>query len=330
MIALDSTPKKTAAVPLARLRAGALEAVNDEQRREWLARLGWDLTDVSEFVAAAIRSRSLRGSAVLVDGEVAGFGFFTLEPGRATIGDLFVRSSYRTPDTCATLVEAVVQQVRHTKPRARIESQSILLDAPAFDEPFVRLGFARHARDYLAIELPARAEDARTGHQKILVRPWTTHDYASVAEVVYQAYRGTVDASINTQYRSREGCADLLDALTDSLWCGRFRPDIARVAVDRETGKTVGVAVVSAISERAAHFGQISVAPGRQNEGIGRAMLTSALAAAEAAGFASATLAVTRENHAASRLYRSVGFRPRLEFAAYVRNAAPVDAKRPR
>jgi ribosomal protein S18 acetylase RimI-like enzyme len=191
------------------------------------------------------------------------------------------------------------------------------------DEAFLDLGFERHDRDYLAIDLgtdvPARAD----AHPRVAVRGWLDSDYTPALEVVYQAYRGTVDARMNVQYRTREGCADLLDALTDSMWCGRFDPSLARVAIDRASGRCCGVVVASVISDRAAHLGQVSVLPDFQNEGVGRAMIAEVLEAAAAAGFPRATLAVTRANHAAMRLYRALGFVPVLEFPVYTREAAP-------
>jgi hypothetical protein len=119
----------------------------------------------------------------------------------------------------------------------RIESQSIVFDSRGFDEAFAHLGFARHDRDYLSLDLGARQFDDPPEHPRVVVRAWEPSDFTPAAEVVFQAYRGSIDAKLNAQYRSREGCADLLDALTDTLWCGRFDARLARVAVERDTGQ---------------------------------------------------------------------------------------------
>ena len=323
MVAINSAPKQTEVVPFARLAPGALDGVFAAQCREWLERLDWDIADITKFVAEAIRSRSLRGSAVLVDGRAAGFGFFTIEVDRCLIGELYVSPEYRSAELHAALVDGLAQQIRHTKPRKRVESQSILFDTRGFDEAFAGHGFARHERDYLAADLDGAEPPAAEEHPRVRVREWEDSDFASALEVVYQSYRDSVDARLNAQYRTREGCADLLDALTESLWCGRFDPGLARVAVDRETRRCCGVTIASAISDRVAHLGQISVLPVYQNEGIGRAMIRETLAAAARAGFARATLAVTRENRTAAKLYGSLGFRGQLEFPVYTRDPAP-------
>ena len=63
MTAIDSAPQKSEVVPFARLGAGALGGVLSAQRREWLERLEWDISEISEFVETAIQARSLRGLA---------------------------------------------------------------------------------------------------------------------------------------------------------------------------------------------------------------------------------------------------------------------------
>jgi len=322
MTAPDSAPQKTEVVPFARLAPGALGCVLAAQRCEWRERLAWDIAEITEFVETAIRARSLRGMALVADDDVIGFGFYTIEVERCLIGEIYVRPERRSPETNAMLADGLVRLIRRAKPRMRVESQSIVFDSRGFDETFARLGFARHERDYLALDLGARRSDDLPDHPRVVVRGWEPSDFTPAVEVVFQAYRGSIDARLNAQYRSREGCADLLDALTDTPWCGRFDPRLARVAIERDTGRCCGVAIASAISERTAHFGQISVLPRRQNEGIGRAMLESALASARREDFATATLAVTRANRAAGALYHRLGFRPRVEFPVYTRDAA--------
>jgi ribosomal protein S18 acetylase RimI-like enzyme len=327
MAAIDSASQKTEVMPFGRLAPGALDGVLAAQGREWLERLDWDIAEITAFVAGAIRSRSLRGTAVLVGGEPAGFGFYTVEVDRCLIGELYVTPEHRGPELHAALVDGLARQIRNTKPRKRVESQSIVFDARGFDEAFAALGFERHGREYLAAELATGPPEPAGDHPRVEVRAWKDSDFAAAVDVVYEAYRGSVDARTNVQYRTREGCADLLDALTDSPWCGRFEPALARVAVDRATGRCCGVAVASAISERAAHFGQISVLPAYQNEGVGRAMIRGALASAASAGYPRATLAVTSENAAAAGLYRDLGFRTLLEFPVYTRDPAPLRAR---
>jgi ribosomal protein S18 acetylase RimI-like enzyme len=320
MAELDSPHEAVEVVPFARLRQGAMDDVFEAQRKEWLSRLGWDISEIVEFVDSAIRGRSLRGSAVMTAGAVVGFGFFTVEVDRCLIGEIYVRPQSRSAPVNAALVESLIAQIRQTRPRKRVESQSIVFDARGLDEVFLLHGFTRHDRDYLVAPLDAAPP---VEHPDVEVRAWEEQDFSDAIEIVYRAYRGTVDAALNVQYRSREGCADLLDALTESAWCGIFQPSLARIAVDRTTRRRCGVAIASAIGRDTAHLGQISVLPEYQNRGVGRAMIAGALTAARTEGYTRATLAVTRANLGAVALYESLGFRPSVAFPVYTRDPAP-------
>src|SRR3954464_2131664 len=120
-----SASRATQVVPFGRLSGGAMAGVLAAQRAEWLERLDWNISEITDFVEEAVAGRSLRGSALLVAGEVAGFGFFTVEVDRCLIGELYVRPGARAPETHEALVEGVVRQIRQTRPRKRVESQSI-------------------------------------------------------------------------------------------------------------------------------------------------------------------------------------------------------------
>lgn len=303
------------------LEPGALDDLLELQRLEWLERLHWDLGEITRFLSNAIRARSLKGSAVMVDGEPVGFGFFTYEVDRCLIGDLYVRPDARGITVNSALARGILQQIQRSKTRKRIESQSVSFATEGFDEVFLNEGFVDAARLYMTREADTGVEQM-TSHIRVEIRPWRDADFTQAVEVIYQAYRGTVDARMNCQYRTREGCADLLDALTDSAWCGTFDRGISSVAVDRKSNRICGVAVSSRISIAAAHLGQVSVLPIYQGEGIGRAMIERSLAHARESGCRLATLAVTAANEHAAGLYASMGFTTAHEFLIHTREAA--------
>lgn len=314
-------------VPFGRLVPDALDPLFEAQRREWLDRLSWDLTTTSGLVATAIRDRSLRGAAVFVGGEAAGFAFYSVEPDRSLVGDFYVLPHRRTGAVNSALAEGIVRQIQRSRPRKRVENQAICFDTSGADEVFARHGFARYEREYRAAA-SAGATAAEARHESVDVRGWRDADFAGAARAIFESYRGTVDARVNGQYRSPEGCADLLEVLTSTAWCGRFDPAVTRVAVDRATGRCCGVVVASVISRSAAHLGQISVLPRYQGRGVGRALVRSALGAAEGAGLARVTLAVTLANARAARLYELAGFHPVLRFSVYTREPARLTSFR--
>ena len=310
-----------AVVPLSRIPPGALAHVLAAQQDEWLERLDWNLTEITEQLEEWIGTRVLRGSVLLEGDEPVGYGFFSPEAGRCLIGDIYVLPSHRTPAASRLLAGEMLQQVLRSYGRKRLESQSVHFDTRGLEEAFAENGFTREGRCYLTADLRGgRVLSQPTEHPRVRIRPWVESDYAAVHEIIYESYRGTVDARANSGYRTREGCADLLEALTDSAWCGRFDSQLTQVAIDRETGRCCGVAIASRISRTAAHLGQISVLPIYQGEGIGRALVERALEAAKASALARVTLAVTRANERAARLYENCGFRPHLSFPVFFRD----------
>ena len=257
------------------LDPGALDELLETQRSEWLERLHWDLGEITSFLSHAIRTRSLKGSAVTVGGTPVGFGFFTFEVDRCLIGDMYVHPDARSTEVNAALAHGILQQIQRSKTRKRIESHSVSFASEGFREVFTDEGFTDAQRLYMT--RPTDGASGAADHRRVELRAWRDVDFTQAVEVICQAYRGTVDARMNCQYRTREGCADLLDALTDSAWCGAFSSDMTSVAVDRKSNRICGVAICSRISIAAAHLGQISVLPIYQGEGIGRALVERSL-----------------------------------------------------
>ena len=108
--------------------------------------------------------------------------------------------------------------------------------------------------------------------------------------------------------------------MTQHIWCGDFLPHISRVAIDPTSNRIVGTVIASRISPGVGHISQISVKPSHQNLGLGRQLIRSALNEFFSFGFRAVSLAVTRENHRAMRLYESCGFHPLFDFPVYYLN----------
>ncbi|HXG68516.1 MAG TPA: N-acetyltransferase, partial [Blastocatellia bacterium] len=178
-------------------------------------------------------------------------------------------------------------------------------------------------RHYMIMSLPARGGQTirkrREEQSDILIRPWEDSDFAAAAQAIYRSYRGEHDSRINSQYRTEEGCVELLSILTDHIWCGDFQPKVSRVAIDRRTGDRVGVLIASRIADRAGHIGQISLIPSHQGRGIGRRMIEEALSEFSERGFECVSLAVTASNRNAFHLYQSCGFETIHTFPVFYR-----------
>jgi ribosomal protein S18 acetylase RimI-like enzyme len=284
---------------------------------EWRARLEWDMSEVSELVRTAIDERVLHGCALVGEADrVEGFCFYAVAARRCLIGGFYVTPQVRSAAANSRLAHAVLEDIGRRPGVRRVETQSICFDTTGVEEVMEKAGFCAHERCFMRARALARDPDE---HPDVVLRPWVDADFSRCAELIYRAYRGAVDPRINSQYGSRDGCADLLDALTTTPWCGRFDAGLTQVAQARDSRRILGLAVASRISTKVGHLGQVSVLPGVQGRGIGRTIVRGALAAAADNGLDALTLAVTSENTVACRLYEREGFETTLRFQVYCR-----------
>jgi ribosomal protein S18 acetylase RimI-like enzyme len=108
--------------------------------------------------------------------------------------------------------------------------------------------------------------------------------------------------------------------VADHLEAHDLDAELSRVA--ERDGRVAGFLLVRRREpERIGHIDLLAVAPGEQRQGIGSALLASALAGFLAAGLATAELMVSSENPSALRLYHRTGFGERHRFDIYEKRA---------
>lgn len=134
----------------------------------------------------------------------------------------------------------------------------------------------------------------------VTIRPMRDADAEQVL-AIYQAGLDTGQASFETAAPS------WADFTASRL------PHLRFVAADAETGQVLGWVAASAVSARSVYAGVVEhsvyVHPGCQAHGIGRALLSAFIAAAEQAGVWTIQSGVFPENAASLALHRALGFR---------------------
>jgi ribosomal protein S18 acetylase RimI-like enzyme len=149
-------------------------------------------------------------------------------------------------------------------------------------------------------------------------RAWNDRDLEPTAELIFRAYQGHVDASINDQYRSVIGARRFLFNSTQHPGCGLFFRKAARAAVDRASGTVVGACLGSLVQRKVGHVTQLCVDPRFRRRGLGERILLESLDAYRTQGCEAVSLTVTASNRGAIELYERVGFRTRRRFSAFV------------
>jgi len=307
------TTSEVQIIPLLEAEVSQLEYLFDEQCAEWLELLGWDYSGASELIRQVVRDKDLTGFVAMAGNAPIGFIYYVIENTRCSIGEIFISKNWRGRGADRRLAEAVIERVGKISRVRRLESQSLSIENQAAQEFFEDYGCTRFDRNYMTVQLRDwQPESSQPGAGKapdIFVRAWQEEDFTESVKVIQNSYKDTIDSRINNQYCTEEGCADLLVVLTQHIWCGDFLPHVSRVAIDRKSGKILGVLAASRISHGRGHISQISVRQTHQGQGVGRQMIVSALIEFANLNFDSVSLAVTDANTNALGLYESCGFR---------------------
>ena len=297
----------------------------------WQAQLDWDYTGSCEMVLRYVDSKILPGLAALERGRIFGYTYFVFEGSKGVIGDLFVdgdtdgasSSAGSTVNRAAEqrLLTQVIETLQNSSSVQRVETQLLMYKTGTAAEPFVRAGFARHARLFMALSLHGITDSApRPLPPELAIRPWGEMDFQGVAMLIRAAYQGHVDAEINDQYQTVSGSLRFLNNIIRFPGCGTFDAEASYLAVHREQHTVVGVVLCSTIRADVGHITQICVLPEYRGQGVGEALMAQSAMNLKRRAFTQISLTVTEANRGAVALYQRIGFSTRRMFDAFVWN----------
>ncbi|NDU76258.1 GNAT family N-acetyltransferase [Actinomadura sp. DSM 109109] len=132
-------------------------------------------------------------------------------------------------------------------------------------------------------------------------RPFTKADVPALAALMWDAYRGTPDEA---DVGDIQGAVREIH-LTMAGEYGAFLPDASFVADDE--GRPVGAALVTLYRDFPL-LAFLFTAPAHAGHGLGQGLVQAVMHALAAQGHATLSLAVTRRNRRARRLYDRLGF----------------------
>lgn len=307
---------------LTEVTARDLRPLLDEESEHWAGELLWDYREVSAAVASGVERRALTGFVLKDGARSLAYCYYMLDAGRAIVGSVYAATGYRGQGLEDRLVEAVIADAQRHPTNDRVECQTLFSTSPSADLRFTRAGFQSRARHYLV--RPLRAPLEVPAHSFSL-RPLRRDDLAGAAQVIHRSHQGSLDAALNLTYATPAFCRGFVETLVLRAGCGRFDSEASLLA-EGPRGPA-GVLLASHLSDRNGHICQVSVAPEAQAQGLGRALMATALHRFREQGLETASLSVTRDNRSAYRLYESLGFELRKEFAAHawVRPPARID-----
>lgn len=308
--------------PLHEVSARELRPLLEEETEHWGGELLWDFSDVSSAVASGLERRALTGQ-VLHDGPRAvAYCYYMVDGGRAIVGSLFAAEPFRGQGFEEGLLDRVLAEAKAQPGNDRVECQTLFSTAPGANGRFAPAGFTSRARHYLVRDL--RDVGPPPSHDFDL-RGVRRDDLPVAAEIIHRSHQGSLDAALNLTYATAPLCRGFVETLVLRAGCGRFDPEASFLA-EGPRGP-IGVLLASHLSHTNGHVCQVSVVPEAQARGLGTVLVMSALAAFRSQGLSTASLSVTVDNVRAHRLYTTLGFQLRKQFAAHawVRPPARID-----
>lgn len=175
----------------------------------------------------------------------------------------------------------------------------------------MRIRYVKRVRMSLELsELCPRAPELPVG---LTMLSWRDSLVDVHARVLHAAFCNDLDGRFFPTFRQYEACKGLVEATVGSTrW---FRQgwflvaDAIASGRDGKPARCYGAVHTTKTDRRIGEIQNISVMPGARRQGLGRALLASALFAFRSCNFRRVNLDVTAENYGAMRLYLAAGFR---------------------
>jgi ribosomal protein S18 acetylase RimI-like enzyme len=305
-------------VPLRDCPVEELNPLFAEETVHWNDHIFWDYHPTLDILKRFMRARTLPGFILGNPDRVMGYSYFVVDRTVAFIGNIYVRNDSACPQTYGALIERTVGAATSVPTVQRIETQIFEFNCE-LDSLFSGCGFRVLPRHFLVCPLAECSVQAppqfKGGTWRF--RRWQDKDLLPAAELVFDSYRNSFDASLCHDYQSRQGCVRFLKNLIDSPACGRFCPEDTLIAVDH-FDHVSAVLLATRTQPTTAMIPQFSVRRQYQGRGLGRAMLATFLSQCRSQGLERITLSVSEANDRAFRLYLRTGFQIQKSFSAFI------------
>ena len=136
------------------------------------------------------------------------------------------------------------------------------------------------------------------------------------AAVLFEGFRGEVDAKILPSLSTLEGCLEVVNAAAQNF---RFVPEaswlvMAPVDSPQEEFPCAAIQVMATETHGVVRIQNVAVLHEHRGRRVGRALVIRALRSCRQLGFRRVQLEVTATNRVAASLYRSLGFRIRRSY----------------
>ncbi len=297
-------------VDLGAITPADLENLWEHEAQLWRERLLWDVSGTCAALRRIVERKGLPGKAIRVDAQTVGYAYYGVVGRLGVISGLVVAPEWQCTEVGDALLHQTVDEIRQ-QGVSRIESPFVSIDAPWLAPALVREGFRTYWREFLRCEL-CQARRPVQAPAMVSLEPWRDTHLDEAAAILQAAYDAGVEAEIDEQYRTVDGCRVILDKMLNQGSCGMLVAEASAIA--RQRGRSIGFVVVTEVAPRQGHLTQVAVLPESQHRGVGRALVDYSLWRLAECRFDTLSLIVSRSNVRARKLYQATGFQSVLAF----------------
>ena len=318
----ETLTERLETIDLRRISGRRLEPLLLEETVEWERELDWDFSKSAELVSHFTDSKALTGFALLDHGEVVGYVYSVVEERKGLIGDFYVRTAWRDSPTEVRLFQTMLNELTGMRSVHRIESQLLMMTPQTGRKLQQDPALQVYERLLLSLDCESSPAPAITpARKRFHIEAWGDHLQESAATVIAMAYKDHIDSRINDQYSTFAGARRFVTNIVQFPGCGTFYRPASMIAFNPGAASLAGMVLTSFVSPKVGHITQLCVTPDAQGSGLGRELLTRAIARLRAGGAKRISLTVTDGNEAATELYRKCGFQEVRRFAALARDS---------
>jgi ribosomal protein S18 acetylase RimI-like enzyme/uridine phosphorylase len=309
-------PEGLAGIELSRLSETRLSVheILDEYTRLGVERRGERLRAMVKSFRDAIRAEEVDGWVARQGDRALGLAVCTRSEGDGRINFIHVLLDCEEEDLAARLTRKTVNELRRSNVR-RITCETITLNYERqIRKAFKELGFRSLERVTMSLDLRRSLPEPVTPSGYELI-PWSDDHMCSVIQLIYDANAGTVDQLVYPEMKTLEGTGRMIQAVRSGA-TAPFDEEASLIALHE--GAPCGGLLFTRSAANQGFAAAMAVAEAHQRKGLGKALLTQALLAAQAQGVEFVELAVTAENTPAVHLYRRFGFTPKQRVTAHI------------
>jgi ribosomal protein S18 acetylase RimI-like enzyme len=276
-----------------------------EEADRWARLLDWDCAAEWSAIEHARQAGIAPGIAILDEnGAVAGWSHYQTRHHVLQISAFVAQS--------APIAHLMLAQILSVPALAQAHSVSFfaLTDAPGLASALRQHGLSVERYFYMARDLTRISPPALPD-----LRRWRTEDLPATADLLARSYEPRSETRPFAPAGTPSEWTDYAFRLTQGGGCGTLEPD-ASLCLPAGPNRLMAMAIVTRISERAAHLTQLVVDPQMRGRKVGVQLMELACAAAARAGARRMTLFVNAANRRARSLYEAARFQTMGSFVA--------------